>query len=214
MLMCQNQAYSCLWTRTKHTRAYVTEPRILMHMSQNQAYSCLCDRSKHNSYLCDKTKHNSCLWARTGKFLLLSLVHPYVCCHLTRRQSARSPHELAHPSTSLHTHLSISLLPAHLSSKSFVYPHVCCQPARLSICLPLACRSPVHMAIRPSVRLPSVRSPFYTPNHQPTILSIWLANTCNDIWTGFNYMEILSYPGRPCPSGFGTRGLSDGILCR
>ena len=45
--MNQNQAYSCLCDRAKHTHAYVIEPSILMLMNQNQAYSCLCDRTKH-----------------------------------------------------------------------------------------------------------------------------------------------------------------------
>ena len=52
MLMWQNQAYSCLWTRTRHNHAYVLEPCILMLMNQHQAYSCLCDRTKHtHTYL-------------------------------------------------------------------------------------------------------------------------------------------------------------------
>ena len=54
MLMNQNQAYSCLCDRTKHTHAYVIEPSILMLMNQNhmlmnqnQEYSCLFEKTKH-----------------------------------------------------------------------------------------------------------------------------------------------------------------------
>ena len=50
LLMNQNQAYSCLCERTKHTHAYVIEPSILMLMNQKQAYSCLIVPQLGSSY--------------------------------------------------------------------------------------------------------------------------------------------------------------------
>ena len=41
MLMNQNQAYSCLWTRIKHTPCIWNKWSIFMLLKQNQAYSCI-----------------------------------------------------------------------------------------------------------------------------------------------------------------------------
>ena len=68
-----DQAYSCLWTKIKHTPAYEPKSSILMLINQNraypmhikkQAYSCFWNKIKHTSCLWNKIKHISCLWTR------------------------------------------------------------------------------------------------------------------------------------------------------
>ena len=93
--MTKNQAYSCLWIKTKHTHAYVQESSIWIKtkhtlawfyfgnktwfylsriklMNQNQDYSWLCPRIKHTrayeskpSILMSQNQVNLCLWIKT-----------------------------------------------------------------------------------------------------------------------------------------------------